>query len=145
MLASLPMYDLPAIRRATDAWWRGLAAAFRRAGIENVLDALTRGDETGVAWYDPGPLFSQTCGYPLVHKLSGVLQPLATPVYDAPGCVWPRYRSAIVNRSGNPAASLMALRGGICAVNRRDSQSGYHSFRTMLAPLANGKRLLPSS
>ncbi len=61
------MYDLPELCRATDACWRGLAAAFRRAAIEDVPDRLTRGAETEAAWYDPGMLFSQTCGYPLVH------------------------------------------------------------------------------
>src|SRR6185312_8107473 len=31
-VASLPMYDLPELRAATDAWWKGLARAFRREG-----------------------------------------------------------------------------------------------------------------
>jgi hypothetical protein len=44
---------------------------------------------------------------------------------------------------GTAAGSLVALRGGVCAVNGRGSQSGYHCFRPMLAPLANGKRFLP--
>jgi hypothetical protein len=32
MIAALPMYDWPEIREATDAWWAGLARAFRREG-----------------------------------------------------------------------------------------------------------------
>ena len=35
-VASLPMYDLPELRAATDAWWRGLAQAFRREGIADL-------------------------------------------------------------------------------------------------------------
>ena len=43
-IASLPMYDLPEVRRATDAWWAGLAAGFTRAGV---ADVPTRWTATG--------------------------------------------------------------------------------------------------
>ena len=39
-VASLPMYDLPELREATDAWWRGLARAFAAEGLEDAM--LTR-------------------------------------------------------------------------------------------------------
>lgn len=35
---------------------------------------------------DPQLLFAQTCGYPLMHSLSGKVQLIATPCYDLPGC-----------------------------------------------------------
>ena len=30
------MYDLPELQAATDAWWDGLAQAFRREGLSNI-------------------------------------------------------------------------------------------------------------
>jgi hypothetical protein len=41
MIASLPMYDWPEVREATDAWWAGLARHLRDAGFE-APDRLTR-------------------------------------------------------------------------------------------------------
>jgi hypothetical protein len=34
MIATLPMYDWPEVREATDAWWAGLARHLRGAGFE---------------------------------------------------------------------------------------------------------------
>ena len=87
MIASLPMYDLPEIRAATDAWWRGLS---EHMGIKGELD---RGPDHYQAWRDPDLVFSQTCGYPLTHEFRGRLRLLATPHYAADGCTGPFYRS----------------------------------------------------
>ena len=83
-VASLPMYDLPAIRDATDHWWRGLARAFRSEGVPDVPDALSRGPDVRDLWRHGGLLFSQTCGYPLMHELKDDVTLLATPCYVAP-------------------------------------------------------------
>jgi len=88
MIASLPMYDLPELRTATDAWWSGMAAALRRAGIDPVPDQLTRVDSIAAVWRDPNLLLSQTCGYPLVREMADILQPVATPIYDARAWGW---------------------------------------------------------
>lgn len=139
MIASLPMYDLPELRTATDEWWSGIAAALRRAGIDAVPDRLTRVDYTDTVWHNPNLLLSQTCGYPLVCDMAGILQPVVTPIYDAPGCDGPNYSSAIVASADQSADDISALRGGVCAVNGRNSQSGYNCLRTLLSPLAEGK------
>lgn len=139
MIASLPMYDLPEIRAATNAWWSGMAAALRRAGIEGVPRQLIRVDNVVTVWRDPNLLLSQTCGYPLVHDMAGILQPVATPIYDAPGCDGPSYSSAIVVSAEQSANDISALRGAVCAINRPDSQSGYNCLRAVLSPLAEGK------
>src|SRR5207249_2755288 len=52
MIASLPMYDLPEVKAATDAWWRGLA---RHIGIAGVLD---RGRDRLAPWRSPDLVFS---------------------------------------------------------------------------------------
>ncbi|TDJ61991.1 MAG: hypothetical protein E2O37_11735 [Proteobacteria bacterium] len=139
MIASLPMYDLPELRTATDAWWSGMATALRRAGIDAVPDQLTRVDNIAAVWRDPNLLLSQTCGYPLVREMADILQPVATPIYDAPGCDGPNYSSAIVISAERSVDHISALRGGVCATNGRDSQSGYNCLRAFLSPLTGGK------
>ncbi len=133
------MYDLPELRAATDAWWSGMAAALRHTGIDGVPRQLIRVDNIDTVWRDPNLLLSQTCGYPLTHELVDVLQPVATPVYDAPGCDGPNYSSAIVVSAEQSADDLSALRGAVCAINRPDSQSGYNCLRAVVSTLAEGK------
>jgi ABC-type phosphate/phosphonate transport system substrate-binding protein len=138
LIASLPMYDPPALRRATDAWWAGLARAFRAAGIDGVPQHLERQLGLDEVWRHPSLLISQTCGYPLTHALAGQVRLVATPVYDVEGCQGASYRSAFVVRDGDPAERLADLRGRRVAVNAGDSQSGYNCLRHALAPLAEG-------
>lgn len=137
MLASLPMYDFPEVRAATDAWWRGVAAALERAGLESVPAALTR-DPVSDVWRSPELLLSQTCGYPLTHDLAGVVELVATPAYSADGCSGAHYCSLIVVSEDNPAAALEDLRGAVCAYSHRDSHSGYNALRAAIAPIADG-------
>jgi ABC-type phosphate/phosphonate transport system substrate-binding protein len=139
-IASLPMYDLPELWAATDAWWQALARAFRRAGLADVPDALSRDRDPETVWRDPALLFSQTCGYPLTHAFKSRLQPVATPVYAAEGCTGPCYTSAIVVRVDDAARRLGDLAGRVCAVNSRMSQSGYNALRHAVAPHAGHGR-----
>ncbi len=131
------MYDLPAVRAATDAWWQGLARHLRAAGIADVPTRLAR--DPVPEWTGSDLLFSQTCGYPLTHALAGQVAPLCTPAYAAPGCdgVW--YASALVVRADGDVTGLSDLRGGTCAFNARDSHSGCNVLRRMVAPLAGGE------
>ena len=138
MIATLPMYDLPALQSATDAWWQGLARHMRAAGIEQVPVELAR--ERGPAWSDGDLLFSQTCGYPLTHALAGIVEPVCTPVYAARGCSGGRYSSALVVADDAAATTLADLRGGVAACNGRDSHSGYNVLRRMVAEHAGGER-----
>ncbi len=135
--ASLPMYDLAAVRDATDAWWSGLARHFTAAGIDSVPDALTRpGGGTG-HWCAPRLLFSQTCGYPLVTALAGKVAVVATPVYDAPGCEGPRYSSMVVVGADSTARELADLSGARCALSSAGSWSGHHALRVLAAPMCS--------
>jgi ABC-type phosphate/phosphonate transport system substrate-binding protein len=135
-IASLPMYDLPALRRATDDWWAGLARALTAAGIDGVPRHLERQLGLDEVWRHPGLLISQTCGYPLTHALAGQVQVGATPAYGVEGCDGAAYRSVFLVRDGDPAEELVDLRGRRVAINSRTSQSGYNSLRHALAPLA---------
>ncbi len=138
-IASLPMYDLPEVRRATDAWWAGLAAGFTRAGVPDVPSRLDRDREMAEVWHAPDLLISQACGYPLTHALAGVVRPVATPVYGAEGCNGANYRSFFIVRADDPAAGLEDLRRRRVAVNAPHSQSGYNCLRHALAPLSGGR------
>lgn len=139
-LASLPMYDLPGLEGATDAWWAGLAAAFRAEGLEDVPEGLTRSSDPAALWTAPDLVLSQTCGFPLTHALAGQATLVATPVYDAPGCAGGLYRSEILLRADDSAADLAGLRGRRAVANAADSQSGYSALRHAVAPLAEDGR-----
>jgi ABC-type phosphate/phosphonate transport system substrate-binding protein len=130
------MYDLPALRRATDDWWAGLARALTAAGVNGVPGQLERQLGLDEVWRHPDLLISQTCGYPLTHALRGQVQVVATPAYGVEGCDGAVYRSVILVRDGDPAGELGDLRGRRAAINSRTSQSGYNCLRRALAPLA---------
>ena len=134
MIASLPMYLLPQIEAATEAWWQGLARAFRAAGIKDVPDRLEQVPDRWRQWASPDLLLSQSCGYPLRHDFADLLQPVATPCYRADGCDGPTYLSVISVAEGNPADSITDLRGKRAAINGWDSQSGMSALRAVVAP-----------
>lgn len=138
MRASLPMYDLPEVRGATAAWWRGLARAFRAEGIAGVPDRLEAVAALEEHWRSRDLLLSQTCGYPLTHALAGQVRLVATPAYAAPGCSGATYRSLLIVAQDSTAESLEDLRGARLAYNGPDSQSGYNVLRAMVTPLARG-------
>ncbi len=45
MIVALPMYDLPEIAAATDAFWTGLRSHFAAAGVTGLPVTRTRPDE----------------------------------------------------------------------------------------------------
>jgi ABC-type phosphate/phosphonate transport system substrate-binding protein len=139
------MYDLPPIRPAAEAWWRGLAAACRAEGLGEVPDTLTWLGDPEEHWRDRRLFFSQTCGYPLMTGLGDSVTVIATPCYGAEGCSGPFYSSALVVRADDPARELSDLRGRRAAYNARESQSGYNVLRSLVAPLAGGGSFFAST
>jgi len=132
-VASLSMYDIPETAAATDIMWSNLAGHFSAAGVSDVPAALTRPGLGSDFWLRPDMLFSQTCGYPMITKLAGRVSLLATPCYDAPGCVGPDYCSLIIVREDAPCRVFQDLRGKTSAVNGVDSWSGHHALRLLIA------------
>jgi len=131
MIASLPMYDWPEVRDATDAWWRAIAAR-----LGDVMP-LSRIDDFPALWRSPELLLSQTCGYPLTHEFAGKLSLVATLHYAADGCAGPHYCSIVLARRPTP---LSQFRGLTAAVNSPDSMSGMLALKLVFAPLArNGE------
>ena len=143
-LASLPMYDLPELRAATDAWWRGLARSFEREDIAKLPDSLDRRESYQDVWLAPDLLFSQTCGYPLTHALAGRVELVATPCYRADGCDGPNYCSFLIVGAESRARGIGDLRGLRCAVNGLDSQSGYNALRSVVSTVARDGRFFGS-
>jgi len=139
-VATLPMYDLPEIRAATDAWWAAIARALRHEGVAAVPATLDRTRPPTTVWRDPALLLTQTCGYPLTHGFADALTALAVPDYGAEGCAPGRYRSAFLVHADDPATSLADLRGRRAAANEPESQSGCNALRAAVAPLARGRR-----
>jgi ABC-type phosphate/phosphonate transport system substrate-binding protein len=145
MVASLSMYDLPELAEATDAWWTGLRRHFSAAGVAGLPEQREKPQDRVSHWLDPRLLFSQTCGYPLTHALSGGVQLLATPRYTAPGCAGATYTSWVLVRNADQIEELAELRGKRVAFNGSDSQSGYNALRALLAPLAADGRFFAAA
>ncbi|MBT3557896.1 MAG: PhnD/SsuA/transferrin family substrate-binding protein [Rhodospirillales bacterium] len=135
-LASMPMYTLPEQEDVVAAWWRGVARHMRAAGASRAPELLTKPDSVLEHWLDKNLLFSQTCGFPLMFLLEGRVRMVATPIYDAPGCDGPTYRSMIIVPEDLNVSDLRDLRGLDVAVNARDSQSGFNALRALVASVS---------
>ncbi len=132
MLASLPMYDWPEIRPATDAWWAAIA---RHAGLGF---PLSRVPDYAELWRRDDLIFSQTCGYPFTHGFAADLDLIATPHYDAEGCAGPEYSSFVFARTR--PSRLADLAGSIAAINMPDSMSGMLALKLVFTPFAKSGR-----
>lgn len=134
---SLPMYDWPEIRKATDAWAGGIAAHLREQGFSDAPLNLSRRDRYHDDWNAPDLLLSQSCGYPLSHEFSGALLPVATPHYAVEGCSGPAFSSFIFARAADGIRALTDLRGQTCVINNRGSMSGMLALKLVFAPYAD--------
>ena len=130
------MYDWPEVRKATDAWWRGLS---KHLGVALELD---RNPDHFAAWLRDDLYFSQTCGYPFTHEFKDLLNYVATPHYVVPGCEGANYCSFIFARDDQP---LDSFRGGIAAVNNPDSMSGMLALKLAFMPFAREGRFFASA
>ncbi len=83
LFASMPWYDLPEIRDATDAFWAALVAKLAERGIEDVPKQLDRDVPYGVDW-NSKCLFTQTCGYPIFTTARSQFHVLGIPCYTRP-------------------------------------------------------------
>ena len=135
-IASLGMYDTPALQGANDTLWSAIASRLRTAGVEGIADRLERARTLEDIWADPALLLAQTCGYPLATAWRDRFRYVATPRYSAPGCEGTSHRSRIVVRRDDPAEALAMLRGRRVAVNDLSSNTGMNLLRAVVTPLA---------
>lgn len=137
---SLPMYDWPEVRDATDAWASGMARHLRAQGFAEAPSELLRQEDYAQAWQSSDLILSQCCGYHVVRPFAGALTPVLTPHYAVEGCSGPAYSSFVLVRSADQIHSLTELRGRVCAINDRCSMSGMLALKLVFGPLAdNGK------
>jgi ABC-type phosphate/phosphonate transport system substrate-binding protein len=134
LIASMPWYDLPDIKHATDQFWLVVSNHLRRNGIPGVPSTLDRSTPISQQWRNPRLLLTQACGYNVVNDCAGWLRVLATPCFTAPGCTPGHYRSLILVREDDSIEKLADLRGKVCALNSVSSHSGSNSLLRLIAP-----------
>ncbi|MCZ6723523.1 MAG: PhnD/SsuA/transferrin family substrate-binding protein [Gammaproteobacteria bacterium] len=132
--ASLPMYNLPEIRKASASLWTGIAKYLRLEGIENVPYRLVFDQPLLDLWSDPRLLFSQCCGYDVVRRFENSLTPLAVPHFDVAECTGGEYSSLVVVGEDCLYDDVLDMYGTIAAINGSESHSGMSSLRQLVAP-----------
>ncbi|MBX3473485.1 MAG: PhnD/SsuA/transferrin family substrate-binding protein [Planctomycetes bacterium] len=139
-IASLPWYDLPEIRDATDQLWRAVSAACREVGIEFAPDNLERELDYREQWGHPNLMFTQCCGYDVAVDAGRALRAIAAPCFDFEGCTEHFHSSFIVVRENDPAWGVADLRGRRAALNNVSSHSGANALRAVIAPFSRDGR-----
>jgi ABC-type phosphate/phosphonate transport system substrate-binding protein len=142
-VAALPMYDLPQLKAATDAFWRAISERLKDAGLI-VPASLERTSDYQAIWRNPELLLGQACGYPLVKQFRNALQIVATPIYRSPGCAGFEHCSFFIVNAKAEYRTLADLRGSVCALNGFDSNTGMNLLRAAIAPFAAGDRFFRS-
>jgi ABC-type phosphate/phosphonate transport system substrate-binding protein len=134
---ALPMYNVsPRVQREYEAL---LACLLVDAGLQEEAELLVAPELNGF-WRSPEMLVGQTCGYPYMTALRGVVTLLATPCFDFPGCDGSNYASAIIVRADADIRVLADARGLTAAANDLHSNSGMNVLRHAVAPLAHDGR-----
>ncbi|WP_337263853.1 MULTISPECIES: phosphate/phosphite/phosphonate ABC transporter substrate-binding protein [unclassified Serratia (in: enterobacteria)] len=137
LTVSLPMYGVS--HQQVEPFWQALHDKLQQLGMAEVPQALSWPQDLLAHWQSPDLLLSQTCGYPLAALLPQV-QLVGTYHYRVEGCSGANYSSWLVVRDNEPGERLADFRGRVAAYNSRDSQSGYNSLLTLVAPLAQQGR-----
>lgn len=130
MIASLGMYDMPAVQTANDRFW-----ALIHAHLGYGPSQLTRDMDPWVLWQSPELLIAQTCGMPYRTRLHQTVALLGTPDYGMAGCPPGHYNSVLVVRADAPGNRLHDFSGGRFAYNEAMSQSGWAAPMTHLNAL----------
>ena len=132
-IASLPMYNIPEIRKASASLWNGIAKYLRLEGVGNVPDRLVFDQTLHNLWSDSNLMFSQCCGYDVVNRFENKLTPLAVPHFDVAACTGGEYSSLVVVGEDCPYDDVLEMRGTVAAINGPESHSGMSSLRQLVA------------
>lgn len=137
---SLPMYDWPEIREATDSYWQAIRRQLANRGID-APDRLERDLGAEALWNDPSLLLSQTCGYPYANMLADKVKLVGTPAHAVTGAAPGKYFSVLVARKNQTPQHLAELNQMRFAYNMTHSQSGFATPARLLA--SSGHASLP--
>lgn len=137
---SLPMYDWPEVREATDSYWQAIHRQLVNRGIDAPV-MLERDLDPEALWNDTALLLSQTCGYPYANRLVDKVTLVGTPAHAVTGAAPGMYFSVLVARKNRTPKHLGELGEMRCAYNMTHSQSGFAAPVRLLA--SNGHASLP--
>ena len=129
---SLPMYDWPEIRDATDSLLRAIRWQLSERGVE-VAGTLDRSTPLEALWNDERLILSQTCGYPYANMLASKVALVGTPAHAITGAGPGRYFSVLVAQKSRVPEHLGELCGKRFAYNMQHSQSGFAAPVRLLA------------
>lgn len=133
-IASLPMYNIPEIRKASASLWRGIAKYLQLEGVENVPDQLVFNQPLRDLWSNPKLMFSQCCGYDVVRRFANTLTPLVVPHFDVAECVGGEYSSLVVVGEDCRYHDVLEMHGTVAVINGSESHSGMNTLRQLVAP-----------
>ncbi|GAB5463445.1 phosphate/phosphite/phosphonate ABC transporter substrate-binding protein [Hoeflea alexandrii] len=139
---SLPMYDWPEVREATDRLWVTIQQELTERGID-APESLLRCADPEALWTDPSLLLSQTCGYPYATMLAGKVILVGTPAHAVTGAAPGRYFSVLVARKGEAPRDTGKLGERRFAFNMKQSQSGFAAPARLLAANGDASLLQP--
>lgn len=133
-IASLGMYDEPALSPANDSLWQVVRTLFKSNTACSIIppDKLNRIMPLDQQWNHPDLFASQTCGYPYMTSYHHTLQLVATPEYNHHGCQGPLYSSFLVTAS-HASSKLADYQNKILAANSQQSLSGLIALEIELA------------
>lgn len=140
LIASLPMYDLPEIRHATDALWGRMAHHFEHNGIKSIPQKLVHNRHLHDLWSDENLFISQCCGYDILHRYREHLQVLGKPWFNAPGCGNGHYASIVVVGESSPHQDVVDMTGTVVVINDPESQSGMNALFALVAPYSRNHK-----
>ena len=130
--ASLPMYDWPEVREATDSYWQSIRRQLVSRGID-APEQLERVTDPEALWNAPALLLSQTCGYPYANMLADKVTLIGTPAHAVTGATPGKYFSVLVARRNRTPQHLGDLGEMRFAYNMAHSQSGFAAPVRLLA------------
>jgi hypothetical protein len=120
--ASLPMYDLPELRGATDALWRDIAGRLDVDGVPAELGRQHADDLLTHHWRHPALLLTQACGWPVAALTNGEVAIVGAFTYRGISDRHARCACHLVVRADD---TERPLQGRAVAVNGTDSLSGW--------------------
>lgn len=117
------MYPFPHLREAQSALWSAV-----RRHLGDAPDELDAATELHAAWHRPDLLAGQTCGWPLVSELEGIVDVIGTFDVIAPFAAAGHYRSVLVAAKPLGLDEWRRNPDTIVARNNHDSLSGWVSL-----------------
>ena len=120
------MYPFAHVRDAQEQLWAGI-----RRHLGDAVDVPTALDfdtDLHEAWHRPDLLLGQTCGWPLVTELDGLVEVIGTFSVDVPFAAGGWYRSVLIARKPIDVAEWKAMPDVRVARNNHDSLSGWVSL-----------------